>query len=158
MTKRELRQYFDYHPDGGFIVKKQSSRRLVGSIIFGSLHHMGYRNFRFKNRTETFHRAVWIWHYGRLGKFVDHIDGNRTNNRIENLREVTQSQNGWNSKTPASNTHGVKGLYWDKRDSLWYCAVKANGVRKKIYSKHKHIVLEKLKNLRKEMHGVYGRP
>lgn len=55
-----------------------------------------------------------------LKEQVDHIDNDSLNNRRENLRLATASQNQWNSKRPVNNTSGYKGVQWDKRLRKWY--------------------------------------
>jgi len=63
---------------------------------------------------------IFLYHHGYLPKFVDHIDGNKKNNRIENLREATKSQNAMNQKVSTRNTSGIKGVMWHKRDKKWF--------------------------------------
>jgi hypothetical protein len=70
--------------------------------------------------------------YGYFPNTVDHIDGNPSNNKIENLREVTQTQNNYNAILKTNNTSGFKNVYWNKRSSNWVVMVK-------IDRKNKHI-------------------
>jgi hypothetical protein len=58
------------------------------------------------------HRAIWEYHNGPIpfGSQIDHIDRDPLNNRIENLRLCSQNQNQINSKIPANNTTGYKGV------------------------------------------------
>jgi hypothetical protein len=55
-----------------------------------------------------------------LPEHVDHIDRNKKNNRIENLRPATKSQNAINSKMRSTNTSGFRGVYWNGRRSKWH--------------------------------------
>lgn len=61
------------------------------------------------------------------GLEVDHRDGNGLNNRRSNLRAATHAQNMQNMRTPSSNTSGVRGVYWDKREARWIASVRYNG-------------------------------
>lgn len=57
---------------------------------------------------------------------IDHINGNRLDNRKENLRVCTKSQNAMNSKLARTNTSGYKGVNWDKRYNKWRARIKLN--------------------------------
>lgn len=58
---------------------------------------------------------------------TDHINGNKLDNRKENLRTVTHSQNQLHSRLPKTNTSGVKGVVWDKKNKKWQAQLKVNG-------------------------------
>lgn len=65
---------------------------------------------------------------------VDHIDGNKSNNRIDNLRPASVSQNAWNSKKRVNNTSGYKGVSFNApgRERPWMASIGVNGKRKTI--------------------------
>jgi hypothetical protein len=65
-------------------------------------------------------------HYGFLPKYIDHIDGNPLNNRIENLRPCTASENLCNAKTRKNNVSGTKGVSWFKPKQKWRARVSFN--------------------------------
>jgi hypothetical protein len=54
---------------------------------------------------------------------IDHINGQRSDNRIENLRECSYSQNHGNKRMNRNNTSGYKGVFLDKRDGFWFVYV-----------------------------------
>jgi len=58
---------------------------------------------------------------------TDHINGNKLDNRRENLRNVTHSQNQLHSRLPKTNTSGVKGVVWDKKNKKWQAQIKIKG-------------------------------
>lgn len=60
--------------------------------------------------------------------FVDHIDGTRSNNNVENLRWATNSENQINTKLSPKNTSGVRGVSWDKQDKIWRASIKVDGI------------------------------
>ena len=72
------------------------------------------------------HQIVYLMAYGFIPKHIDHIDGNRENNHIENLRSCTKSENALNSKIPISNTSGYKNVLWSNQKSKWQCKLTIN--------------------------------
>jgi hypothetical protein len=60
-------------------------------------------------------------------EFIDHIDGNKTNNHISNLRWVTPKENQYNRPISKSNTSGIKGVSLCKSTQKWVCQIKING-------------------------------
>jgi hypothetical protein len=59
--------------------------------------------------------------------YVDHIDGNKTNNALTNLRWATHSENEMNKALSVINTSGIKGVYWNKEKKKWRAQIKING-------------------------------
>jgi uncharacterized protein YigA (DUF484 family) len=67
-----------------------------------------------------------LYHNGYLPDLIDHIDGNKLNNRIENLREASKQENCQNQKVRLTNSSGVKGVSWHKANKKWIVAVCKN--------------------------------
>ena len=93
ITQESLKQLFDYHPNGYF-VRKKTGKAVVCSMNKGQR----YLKICIAGKSTSLHRMIFLHQHGYLPKCLDHIDGNRENNKIENLREVTQQQNCLNSK------------------------------------------------------------
>lgn len=75
------------------------------------------------------HRSILMHRYimgTPEGLETDHINGNKLDNRVENLRNVTHSQNQLHSRIPRNNTSGVKGVVWDKKNKKWQAQIKVN--------------------------------
>jgi hypothetical protein len=72
------------------------------------------------------HRLIFLWHHGFLPERIDHIDGCSLNNKIENLRAVTQSQNLQNTNKRKTNTSGYKGVSWSKQRKCWIASITVN--------------------------------
>ncbi|UIU26965.1 HNH endonuclease [Escherichia phage vB_EcoS_SA80RD] len=99
----------------------------------GSRLQTGYTQIVFEGEHYLRHHIVWLMH-GRCipkGMEIDHIDHDRQNDRIENLRLVTASENSRNKSKPMTNKSGVVGITWHKRDLRWQAHIKIDG--KKLY-------------------------
>ena len=89
----------------------------------------GYVQLRIDYVTHLAHRIAWLLCYGNLpSDQIDHIDTDRTNNRIDNLREASQSQNQANAVgRPKKYGAGLRGAFWDKSNQSWRAAVVKDG-------------------------------
>ena len=117
LTQKRLKELFDYQ-DGQLIRKTNRGRggegnRWKAGTVLGSKLDFGYVGASVDFKSYKIHRLIWLWHKGTLPTLhIDHIDGNPSNNRIENLREVTPSQNMQNIRKPrATNKLGFQGVY-----------------------------------------------
>jgi hypothetical protein len=72
------------------------------------------------------HRICFLIYYGFLPKYIDHVNGIKTDNRIINLRECTAIQNGMNRGISSSNTSGFTGVCYDKERSKWLASIRVN--------------------------------
>lgn len=87
-----------------------------------------YLGIGFMNRQHKVHRLVWTYFHGHTDLEIDHIDRNKMNNRIENLRAVDRVTNQNNTAAVRkSNTSGYKGVNWHK--GKWYVRARVNGKR-----------------------------
>ena len=103
----------------------------IGSIA-GAKRGYGthiYKEVMINGRHELVHRIVFLMHHGYLPMYIDHKDGDHLNNRIENLRAATASQNRMNSAVTSRNTTGVKGVCKGKRDGIWTAQICVKGKR-----------------------------
>jgi len=112
---KELSQKFGYNPDtGDFTHKADSPRGRIGDLA-GTVNSLGYRTLCVGGKNVYAHRVAWFLHYGEDPKGqIDHIDGDRANNRISNLRVANNQENSKNSKRYTTNKTGVTGVrYYD---------------------------------------------
>ena len=94
------------------------------------IDNRGYRKIYILGIPILAHRAVWAYHYGEWPKGqIDHINGVRSDNRLQNLRDVTQRENGRNQRLHSNNTTGISGICWDKKNRNWTVRIKHNGKR-----------------------------
>jgi len=112
---------------GRFYALKPLGARGVGKEA-GSVNSIGYRYVSIDRVTYLEHRLVWFYCYGEWPKCdIDHINGDKKDNRIENLRLATVSQNCFNTKISKRNTSGFKGVDYHKPTKKWRAAIKISG-------------------------------
>lgn len=88
-----------------------------------------YAATRFRGKLWLMHRLVMLWEYGEppVGCEVDHVNRDGLDNRLCNLRYVTQSQNGANKAKRSDNTSGYKGVFWHKTAKKWMAQIGYEG-------------------------------
>ena len=128
LTAEYLRSILDYAQETGiFTWKVSTSRRVKAGDKAGSLDGGGYLSIKVCSRRYQAHRLAWFYVYGSWPKDqIDHINRNKTDNRIANLRDVSHKQNGQNASKPSNNTSGHPGVCWHKRDSKWVAQIRHN--------------------------------
>ena len=130
----ELKEFLDYNPDTGLItwIKKPNRRIKVGQVA-GTMASKGYLQIAFKGIRYFAHRLAYYMHHGvdPLENLVDHKYGDKTNNKIDNLRLATNFQNGTNRvNLPSNNTSGFIGVVWNKKLKKWRAQIVVNKVQK----------------------------
>lgn len=159
ITQEQLKQLFDYHQDGYFVRKKTGKQ-----VICSSTKGQRYLRIFVNKKSRSLHRMIFLHQHGYLPKCIDHIDGNKENNKIENLREVTQQQNCLNSKHKSTSKSPYKNVYlqqsgknpnWKRK---WVVSLMVNKTRKYIGS-FEDIELADLvaHEARDKFHGQYAR-
>jgi hypothetical protein len=115
---------FDYQD--GNLIRKTGRVNEIGQIA-GCVHKgKGYIHVKIKAKAFKAHRLVFLYHHGYLPECVDHIDGDKTNNKIENLRAATKDENCRNQKIRSTNKSGYKGVKWVEHCKKWQVEVCKN--------------------------------
>lgn len=133
ITAECLRSLLSYEATtGNFVWLRKRGRAEVGSIA-GGIEPDGYRFIRINGRKYCAHRLAWLFVNGEWpDNEIDHINGLRSDNRIANLRQATRSQNGANTKLPTTNSVGLKGVCFHKRNRRFQATIGLNGAKKHI--------------------------
>lgn len=95
----------------------------------GTISKAGYREVKLNGSTYKSHRILWKIANGFDPDMIDHIDGNRLNNRHDNLRLATRQENGANRGLSCNNKSGYKGVAWHTRDMCWDAYITVDGER-----------------------------
>lgn len=126
-------ELFYYSLDTGKLLNRKTRHyNAVAGDEAGYKKRRGYREVSVDGNRFYSHRAIWLMVYGEdPGELeVDHIDGDTTNNRIENLRVVAGYENRKNMKVSCNNRSGVVGVYWDSERGMWCSQIKVGGKTK----------------------------
>jgi hypothetical protein len=151
LTKDLLHTLFDYE-DGKLYWKGRCNKEA------GSVGNRGYRCICINYRKYMAHRLIWIMHGNDPVEMLDHIDGDQLNNKIENLRPVTNSQNQRNQKLRKDNTSGIKGVSWLNAHKRWAGQVWHKGkLYRAGYFKDKDECAAAVRELREKLHGEFAR-
>ena len=134
MDAEILRGIVTYDPKTGYMHWKEDHKYFksirAGDIVGRTSNKNGYRSTSINGKQYYQHRLVWLYVYGEWPKSdLDHINGIREDNRIENLRLATKSQNAHNKKKFRNNTSGIVGAY-RHYSGTWYSSIMVEGKSK----------------------------
>lgn len=118
----------------------------------------GYIRVGFNKKQYKVHRLIFLMHHGYLPEFLDHIDGNKLNNKIENLRPASKLQNNQNRMLQKNNKSGAKGVAWCKATNKWRVQINVNK-EKKYFGVYKDLELAELVAIeaRNKYHNNFAR-
>lgn len=153
-----VRRLFLYDPASGVLTFATGTRK---GRQAGSRHHGGYRRVHLADREYFAHRLIWLYVHGEWPEVIDHINHDKADNRIENLRSVTRLENQKNRKISVNNTSGVNGVYWNKPRKRWVAHIKVCGVNKPIglfHSKDAAIAARASAEVAHGFHPNHGMP
>ena len=156
-AQAELRRRFDYDSSSGRLIHKLSHR---AGLVAGSAHPEGGWAVSVQGIKYLNCRLVWMWYWGNDPAHleIDHIDGNRANDRISNLRLANRQQQQWNVGLTARNSSGCKGVSLYKRLNLWRADINVAGRKKCLgYFKDKADAIAAYKDAALALHGQFAK-
>lgn len=141
-----VQQFLHYNPNTGVFVWKSRDESLFGpgyhsahtrclqwnarcaGKVAGGIDDNGYVRIRLAGKRVRAHQLAWLTVNGSWPDQIDHIDGNRSNNSIDNLRLATYAQNSQNRARRRTNKSGFTGVYWDRETKKWRAEICHKGV------------------------------
>jgi hypothetical protein len=135
-------EFLDYNPETGkFIWKwrdrkhfksdwswKKSNTEFAGKVAGRVQKKNKYREIGVNGKVYLAHRLAWVLHYGVWPEDqIDHINNDRADNRIENLREATRTQNNRNKSSAKGSTSKYLGVSWNKKSNKWRAEIRVDG-------------------------------
>jgi len=157
ITQEYLQSIFEYK-NGSLYWKISPCPRVKIGNIAGSDHSKGYIKCKVFKKDFYVHRLIFLHQNGFLPKNIDHINGNKSDNRIENLRDCNQSQNSCNVGLKITNTSGYKNVSYNKKRKKWQVSIKLNN-KSYFFGQFDNIELAKLaaKKARHKYHQEFAR-
>lgn len=124
MTHKELKERLHYDPLTGIFTWIKANKQFLGKKA-------GYLNQEYikikLNKGYLAHRLAWLYVYGEFPTdCIDHINGIKTDNRISNLRDVSNQTNMKNQKRRNTNKSGITGVFWHKTNKMWTSTISVN--------------------------------
>lgn len=129
LTQAKVRELFYY--DGKQLVWKiiPKGKNKVGKVAGCVCKSSGYTIIGWKGKYYKAHRLIWLYVYGNTPNKIDHINHNRSDNRIENLRSVDYLTNSRNRKADSVGKNPYTGVTWNKRSKKWVVSIKPSSKR-----------------------------
>lgn len=144
------------HKEGKLYYRTSVNSRGQKGRPAGTVNALGYTQIRIHGRSYLAHRLIFYMTFGRWPGMLDHVNGNRSDNRASNIRECSPTENLYNSRRPTSNTSGYKGIRLEK--GKYAIRMYVNG-RPKRFGRTETLqeAVDKLNKIRKEHHGEFAR-
>lgn len=160
LSQARLHELLEYNEATGLftrLVGRSGPRARAGDIA-GCDNGQGYIRIYVDGRAYKGHRLAWFYVHGEWPKEIDHINGDKSDNSLVNLRPVTRSQNRMNCSAYKRNKSGYRGVNFDLASSKWKAQIQKQG---KKFSLGYHATAEAAHAAycaaSAEMHGEYGR-
>ena len=128
LTQERLKALFNYNPTTGQVTRKVKIKHRLAGTLVGTSGARGYLQCSVDGEVHKVHRLVWLYVHGvwPTGQ-IDHINHVTSDNRIDNLRDVSCAQNHQNRARKTKSASGHLGVTWHKRDQRWQAHIELDG-------------------------------
>jgi hypothetical protein len=126
ITQQFLLEVFDYREGNLFWKVDRRGNKLQGKQANRLKKSNGYQELTLNKKKLYSHRVIFMMIHGWWPEQIDHIDGNKSNNLIENLREANNAQNNRNTRLRSTNTSGFKGVVYNKLNKNYNASITVN--------------------------------
>lgn len=131
LSRDEVLEMLNYDPETGVFTRRLAKGPAKVGDIAGSKDSYGYVQIRLRSKIYLAHRLAWLVTYGYWPENqLDHINRDRADNRVSNLREATHAQNLQNRAVQRNNKSGFIGVSWYPKYSKWMACIGINGKSK----------------------------
>jgi len=145
LTQKRLNEVLLFNLDTGRVTNKIERNRSGADIGVeaGYVHHSGYRRTIIDGKDYSMARLVWLHAYGKFPEFIDHINRDRSDDRLSNLREITKAGNSQNKSMQSNNKSGITGIRWNKKGRKWEVNINVDRKQKYLgqYDLLKHAII-----------------
>lgn len=125
ITQEDVIKIFDYDKETGLLIRKSLRNRSTKGLEL-NCNREGYIQVYVNGRTHGAHRIIWLHQYGYMPRQIDHINHYKADNRLDNLREVTITENNRNMSLGRNNITSVRGVSWNRHDLVWKAQISYN--------------------------------
>lgn len=129
ITQERLKELVSYQEETGNFIRVIGNNAIKEGTIAGGITSQGYIRIMLDGIRYSAHRLVFLYMHGYIPKQVDHIDGDRSNNRVSNLRSATNQTNQCNVGIKTNNTTGIKGVSWSYTRDAYLAEVMVLGTK-----------------------------
>ena len=163
LTQDKVQALFEFNPDTGIFTHKINKGKARAGMVAGGKHKATNAIYlRINGKKELAHRIAWLYHFGELPDGdIDHINHDRSDNRIRNLRVVDHSTNMKNKTKYSNNRYGCTGVSVDKRVGKYRAYISENGKQESLgyYTNYEDAVNARLAALktREAFHANHGK-
>lgn len=124
LTQERVKHLFAYDEAKGLLIRSLTTGRALAGTWSLATDRDGYHIVGIDNKLYRTHRVIWLYVHGSFPNgYLDHINRIKTDNRIENLREVSKAQSRENIDIAHNNQCGLKGVWLHKQTKKWCASI-----------------------------------